>query len=720
MSTWQLCALLALVVCVSALLNAAPKSERKVFADVSTHVMIAGSVWGDFDLEYTLEDLQRFRGDYPAEKGPRGLFLKEGSNGALYYAKPPLYGVTASIFYGLFGINGFLVLNSLCLFLVALVVARSLAASFGEAWATVAAAGFVLFSPFVTWVPVAHPDLFVATLLAVSCFLAVREGRGLGSTLAGAVLFGAVLGEKPTFLLLLPFIMLAMGWRAWRAPLMFCGVSLLTFMALSSINLLVDGNLLAYQGNRFYVGRHTPFPLESGWQLPYRGQLSHLFDTGQVILALLSNITLLGDKLVDFLVGRQTGILPYFPMAFLLLVLAPSAGWNRSLWLLAGLFAYLGLNLFAFPTNGYGGSGTYGSRYLMQALPLVALAYLSAGKPVAPTRQRIHRGLVMLGLVLGVGLQWRLLPPDAQIIPKRHDYLKMAPMSWFPVERWLLPRSRLATTEVAANSRDFVFLPDQAGAHHRRVSGGVESRESVILFQSGEDRLFPPLQLLAATDREAALVDGERVLWRGRLAAGQPETIRLDSQVFTASAFDLLDNNYKRLASLELVSVSSDMELRRPMPPLRLGFARPHGRFAAYNEDLAASELAAAGVQLRSGWSAVRPWGVWSEASIADVLVPVGQDAAGYELEMNLLAYTPAGSDALKFQAACNGRDGGIMEARDEVELRIACPVSSGAEFVHLVLYMENPRSPRELGIGKDTRQLGLGLRRLRVNRNEG
>ena len=72
---------------------ATPKSERMVYHDVATHVMIGSSVWGDGDLVYTLEDLQRFRDDYPAADGPSGLYLKQASDGFLYFSKPYLYGI---------------------------------------------------------------------------------------------------------------------------------------------------------------------------------------------------------------------------------------------------------------------------------------------------------------------------------------------------------------------------------------------------------------------------------------------------------------------------------------------------------------------------------------------------------------------------------------------------------------------------------------------------
>lgn len=111
---------------------ATSKNERTIYSDIATHVMIASSVWEDGDLKYSLDDLNRFREDYPIVSGPRGLFLKQAGDGSLFFAKPYLYGAVAAPFYGLLGIDGFIVLNVLCLVAIGLTAGFALRSTLGQ------------------------------------------------------------------------------------------------------------------------------------------------------------------------------------------------------------------------------------------------------------------------------------------------------------------------------------------------------------------------------------------------------------------------------------------------------------------------------------------------------------------------------------------------------------------------------------------------------------
>lgn len=127
--------------------------------------------------------------------------------------------------------------------------------------------------------------------------------------------------------------------------------------------------------------------------------------------------------------------------------------------------------------------------------------------------------------------------------------------------------------------------------------------------------------------------------------------------------------------------------------------------------------------QLRQGWSAPEEWGVWSDegsAAIALVLAePVGDEVLGLELEARLLVLagepTPPTLEVL-----ANGATVGHWTPDDGRfhELSWALPGSlippSGR--LELVLRVTPMRTPAELGLGQDSRTLGVALRSVRVS----
>jgi len=78
--------------------------------------MIAQSLAWDGDLRYTRTDLYRVYRDFP--DGPQGLFLRAGRDGGLFYAKSFIYPLWVAPFFRLLGINGFVLVNVLLLWVV--------------------------------------------------------------------------------------------------------------------------------------------------------------------------------------------------------------------------------------------------------------------------------------------------------------------------------------------------------------------------------------------------------------------------------------------------------------------------------------------------------------------------------------------------------------------------------------------------------------------------
>jgi len=122
-------ALAAIVLCVYgtfALAVDVPSATYAFKSDEATYYMMGWSLVRDHDLTYRKEDLVRVWREFPA--GPAGVFLKRGfkidgtpdpARGRYYYGKSFIYPLFAAPLIALFGTNGFLLLNALCLSVVA-------------------------------------------------------------------------------------------------------------------------------------------------------------------------------------------------------------------------------------------------------------------------------------------------------------------------------------------------------------------------------------------------------------------------------------------------------------------------------------------------------------------------------------------------------------------------------------------------------------------------
>lgn len=714
--------IVTITVVVWSLLQAQPIEQRTLYSDVSTHVMIAGSVWHDGDLEYSLDDLARFREDFPAESGPRGLFFKKAASGALVFAKPYLYGASAAPFYGWLGVDGFMMLNGLCLFVIGVAVTLALVPAFGTVWALVAALGFTLPGPFLAWVPVPHPDLFIAALLAAAGFLILQAQPLLQwPRLVGAVLLGAAIHEKPAFIVLVPFMLLAMPGPS-RSLAKWLGVVVLTaasWLAFSSPNLIADGTLLAYQGDRFYAGR-APFPLEEGWVLPTTpGITGHVFSLTLLATSLLGNLTLLPEKLVDFFVGRQTGILVYFPVALLLLLAGLRYQLQRGLWLLFGFFLYLGLHWLAFPTNGYGGVGSYGPRYMMQALPLVALAFLRVVPDFGMRRFLGWQIALVVACVFALGVHQRAFAMDNSLVRMHARWFVERPLSLFPSENWLLPSTASPLRHIyehGPSRRETLYdksVLDGEVAMRRFFAGHGDRK---ILFQLGEPRPVSALELWPVGNEMVTVRKDGTILWRGELAAGQPVRIDPLYMKFEAQAFDLLSKNFIRRTYLEVIS-------SRPAehPPL-LRFSKELRVFDAFGRDIEVAAFAAHGVSLLRGWSTIEPWGVWSQGGLAQLVLRSGEAAGAYEAILRMHAYVPAEDPLRRVRVSVNGRELENLEfspGEGERELKFNFRIEPGEEYINLGFKILNPVSPAMLGRGGDGRMLGVGLKGIKLKRIE-
>jgi hypothetical protein len=399
-----------LVLCVYGGLALSVDFPRDAFgfqSDEATYYMITYSLVRDHDLEYRRADLERVWHEFPA--GPTGVFLKTGrsvsarvnaafpfvhvrygadpDNERLYYGKSFIYPLVAAPFVWLLGTNGFLFLHAILLALAIFCGYLFLEARMRSDLAAVVASGFFLASIVPGYMVWTTPELFNLVIVTVAgfCWLYKEVAplrlpgwmtwlRTSRSDLLAGVLLGIATFSKPTNVLFAaPMLGVLVQrkrlGRAMTVAAVVCGVAGMFYF----VNLLSSGdwNFQGGQRNTFY----GPFP----FQTPQAG-----FDIGvdKVTDIILTHIIFdpkvfwsrLAWNLVYFVLGRNSGMLPYFfPGLFALLAfLWPGRPRHLWQWLIVAVAA-VEVVLFAIwiPYDYFGGGGVIGNRYFMNTYGLL-------------------------------------------------------------------------------------------------------------------------------------------------------------------------------------------------------------------------------------------------------------------------------------------------------------------------------------------------------------
>lgn len=711
---------LAALVLVSALTNHRPDAQWQPFGDQSSHIMATMSLWHDHDLRYTLEDLDRFNARFPDAGGPRGSFLKLNAQGELFFAKPPLYALLAAPFYGLLGTSGLVVLNLLALAIMVRLTLRCIGTSYGTYLPHLMTAALFLLGPFIAWSMVAHPDLLIALLLYAGGYLLLTRNDGAARAMAG-VLLGLAVSEKPTFALLLPFLPLAAR-HSRVTTLVALGVGLaLGWLLPAALQLSLDGQFLSYQGLRFVLA-DPPFPLEEGWVPPAPNAFGHVFDMAALSNTLVHNLHLVPEKLFDLLWGRQTGLLPYFPVAVALMVGVLARRHRAGLWLLAGFLAHYLLQTLAFPTNGFGGGQSYGSRYLMQSLPLLPLALLAGRADGPPGTTKVGRALPWLGaaaVALTVLLQHATLPPSAATVADPSRALFRPPLAWFPLEPSLLPSLPVSDrqfTQKNPTGTASVFLTS-GFEQGLQVMGPKGASGRFVVHQHDANQALPMVMLFASARTHAQVHKGALLLWEGWVTPGATQPLPITSDMLQGHAYDLFSQRPIRWDSFSVkwgAATGSEQErfgsVGFETPPLT-GSPR-------MDQFITPAMFSSQGIAGRFHWGEVEPWGQWTQGVYAELLIPLPPGASPpLDITLQAHALVTLAHPLQSVEVSVNGRLVQIWEFRktNAQTLRLRVEQFPDGQVV-LGFRVRRPASPAELALGNDPRALGLGLQGLTLS----
>lgn len=448
-----------------------PKNGQGVPAfkgDEATYYSLARSLVQDRDFAFEHKDLARVWEEFPA--GPEGIFLKRGKvinarlsrhfpfvrwtkledpvRTRLYYAKSFIYPLVAAPFVLVFGLDGFWVLHALLLSLDLFVVYTFLSARSRSTRASLAyAVVFLLASVVPLYFVWMEPELFNFSLALYALFLwsykevaadrLIARGSGFllgaASDYGAAALIGVLIFSKPTHALLLcPAIALAAGRRQWGRAVGMGTACLLVAGVLFSANALITGEFNYQGGDRKTFYGRTGFPFANDRETFESIGAVHGRESVMVgdVLANKHSLTVFRLNLVYYVVGRSSGLVPYFfpgiLSALLFLIRGPRRPWQ---WLTAGTIAGgIVAMILVWPFTYSGGGGPIGNRYFLSFYPLFLLLTPPLAGLGSAAVALVGGGLFTAKVVLN--------PFYSSFNPGEH--LKSGPLRLLPIELTLL------------------------------------------------------------------------------------------------------------------------------------------------------------------------------------------------------------------------------------------------------------------------------------------
>jgi hypothetical protein len=360
------------------------KQGYGVKADESVYVAATLSAAYDGDLIYQRRDLDRFVGLY--RSGPEGIFLKRTANtpdDRLHFAKALIYPVVAAPFVRVFGLNGFLVLNVLLLFVVGVCGYMFLRARSSPAAALTFTIAFIVATCVPVYVVFLMPEIFNFTLIFVALFVWLYKEvkpdiqgflAGPQSDLLAAILVGVATYSKPNHALFIAPIVL---WAWWRRRFVHGVAAGLAFtimtVALFGITYVTVGEFNYQGGDRKSFTGKFPFdgsPVRAwdaaGTEMSTNdADADTVFDSAEFAARFAHNVEY-------FLVGRHFGLVPYYFPAIVCVLLWLASGDRWQIWRILTFLTIVGSVvawLVFFPFSWSGGGGPPGNRYFLSQYP---------------------------------------------------------------------------------------------------------------------------------------------------------------------------------------------------------------------------------------------------------------------------------------------------------------------------------------------------------------
>lgn len=500
-------------------------------AGEATAAGMVGSLWHDRDLRFDHWDLDRaFR---LWNQGPQGLELTQGRvpEEAPRYAGSLVYPLAAVPAYALFGPRGLLLFNAALYLLLFAVGVRLLGV--GGGWGQLAAAAFFFASAAAGWIFRLGPDvlLMVCAFLPLAMAQLIPQDRparwweGAGWGLAGILAAAGALSEPLLALFAVPVLVDLAGRRRPHPLALFAAGALSTAALLIAVGWGLTGSPLPDRASpRGVFHEHFPVGGEVGpaWREAALGAAAGGVPIGEPPMR--AGLSGLGW----FLLGRDGGLVPYFPFALFALAAGLTPGGSHRRQLLFGVVVLYGLAVFLLPAPGASGPPVDGR--------------LAAGYPVLALLLAGRRFRWSLLLPLSAAALWTL-PALSQVV--------VAPGAEVPVQQG-------AAFQLLPLELDRLAAGDLAGYAGRPWGGSWWIVPRAAFFVGEENPAG--VWVRGATDSQVVVVTPapvEAVSFRAHSLAGADNRLRVTSSVGTVTVlFDSLAKQQGSLVSLPLEPVA--------------------------------------------------------------------------------------------------------------------------------------------------------------------
>lgn len=364
--------------------------------DETTHVLMAQSLWEDGDLLFGQGDLRRAYRTW--NEGPAGLTLLTLDGGrTVRYAEPIPWALAAAPAWALLGAAGLPVLN-MALFLGMLASAAWLFQDANPLFL----GGFFFASAAFGYVFRGSPEVFLMACVFFALLLwrrAREQPAPLWSLVGAGALLAAASLHQPALALFAVAVAADLAFAGrWKGAALLLGAGALAFGLLGVLQWRMTGAWSPADPPERVQRRsfEADFPVESRqdvWQ--GYGSDEYLDPDGPRLLA---------RNVWSFLVGRNTGLIPYFPFAALALALAARDRSRRLL--LAAMGAVVLLSLLLHPHGWHGGREALGNARLAVLYP--ALLFLPGR---LPARWSLVLPYAAAGLWTAVAVAGAVVPP---------------------------------------------------------------------------------------------------------------------------------------------------------------------------------------------------------------------------------------------------------------------------------------------------------------------
>ncbi len=530
--------------------------------DEATYIAMALSVAKDGDLKYKPEDYRRFVQVYGY--GPNGVFLKQSfdldfalragwppvaiekravsTDTELDYGKPFAYAIAAAPFAALFGPGGLLLFNAVLLLACIWCAVLFCRAKAGPAAGTLIALAFIGASVVPVYLVWQTSEIFNFSLVLFAYFLWLYKEVAPPTAPAwlrhprldwvAVVLLGiATFSKPPNAPLLAPIVLFAWYRHQWARGVILGFVFGAVAGGLFGANALISGDANYQGGNRNYFVTRFPFD-ETGKR----------FESGQVMATDQANdenifapeflIPTLRHNIVYFLVGRDSGFIPYFfPGAVIALLwlarIRRARPWE---WLVAGgcLLAVAGTLVYT-PNSWNGGGGPIGNRYFLSIYPTL-LFLVPTGAGVLGGLAAWLGGLIVVGAIF---LHPFAISQAPWLIPERW------PLRLLPVEFTLINNIPVALTAqqrahimVSKDPEVFLYYMD-SHTYGREVSGEFVGNwlrgnaTADIVVRTGQPLTYLELRLSSRVANDVEVTLGGRTAPTEHLKPGEETRVLL-------------------------------------------------------------------------------------------------------------------------------------------------------------------------------------------------